>query len=321
MKRTLIERARAYITTLPVSIQGQGGSTAAFNVAVALMRGFALSQSQALPLFNEWNAGCLPPWTEAELLHKLQSAHLGSTRPTGYLLRDGEALQPSTTPDFESEAERKARKRQTWPAMKPLTEAERNAVATLRRLPLEAVNIAAHHGYLCGADVEGHRCFILRDGTFAQARRLDGGTLRTRQGETKAKNLEGSQGAFLGHGDWLGGSKVKVLLVEGAVGLLEGIAAWYLADPDAGWTVIAATSASSRFNRDPQLLTALAGRHIVIVADNDEAGTTGALSWLTDLEAKACTVRVTQAPDGHKDLGTLVAQPEAHLPTLKTLFQ
>ena len=113
---------------------------------------------------------------------------------------------------------------------------------------------------------------------------------------------------------------MKVLLLEGAVGLLEGIAAEYLAEPNGGWTVIAATSAGSRFTRDPELLAALAGRHVVIVADNDEAGINGALSWLADLEAVGCIVRVTQAPDSIKDLGQLVAHPEIHLPTLKALF-
>ncbi|MFZ4766634.1 MAG: hypothetical protein ACOYMN_16905, partial [Roseimicrobium sp.] len=194
-------------------------------------------------------------------------------------------------------------------------------IAKLRKLPVEAVITASRNGYLCGAIVDGHNCFVIRDGTFAQARRLCGGTLRTSKGDTKAKNLEGAQGAFIGHGPWLGDKSVKVLLVEGAVGLLEGIAAEYLAEPNGGWTVIAATSAGSRFTRDPELLAALAGRHVVIVADNDEAGITGALSWLTDLEAVGCTVRVTQAPDDHKDLGPLAAHPETHMPTLKALFQ
>ncbi|MFZ4768327.1 MAG: hypothetical protein ACOYMN_25550, partial [Roseimicrobium sp.] len=119
MKTSAIERARAYINTMPVAVAGQGGSTATFNVAVALVRGFALSQADALPLFQEWNAGCLPPWNEADLRHKLQSASASSTRPMGYLLGDGEPAATKATPNFVSDGERKARKRQSWPAFKP----------------------------------------------------------------------------------------------------------------------------------------------------------------------------------------------------------
>ena len=44
----------------------------------------------------------------------------------------------------------------------------------------------------------------------------------------KASNLPGSQGAFIGQG-WLG-ETTHVLLVEGAIGLIEGLAAMLLGD-------------------------------------------------------------------------------------------
>ncbi len=314
------QRAAQYLEKLPPSIQGSGGSAALFEAACILVRGFALSEEQAFPLLARWNqTHCQPEWREHELRYKLKSANQ-STRPLGYLLQA--EYRPSTlTPTFESEEERKARKRQSWPAFKPLTMAGIQTVARLRKVPVDPVINAALNGYLCGAIVDDHNCFIIRDGAFAQARRLDGGLLRTKSGDTKAKNLDGSQGAFVGHGKWLGGPTVKVLLVEGAAGLLEGIAAEHLVTPDEGWTVIAATSASSRFNRDPDLLKALTGRHVVIVADDDKAGIDGALSWHEDLKTVGCTVRVTQAPDGIKDLGPIVANPQTYLSTLKDLFQ
>src|SRR4051812_5992684 len=125
-------------------------------------------------------------------------------------------------------------------------------------LPIEPRLYAAVEG--------GHRCLIIHEGRFAQAMRLDGGPLDTAQGQQRKKNLFGSQGAFLG-AQWLGGPRVKILLVEGAIALLEGVAAWLLVEPDEGWTIIAATSAGSRFEKDPVLLETLRDRVVRILAD------------------------------------------------------
>jgi hypothetical protein len=112
-----------------------------------------------------------------------------------------------------------------------------------------------------------------------------------------------------------------VLLVEGAIGLLEAYAALQLVDSPRDWAAIASTSSSSRFNRDPELLKRLAGRHVRIVADLDKAGMDGARTWLADLEAVSCAVRAFTVPEGYKDLGDLVKRPEFHLEKLKQLFQ
>ena len=51
------------------------------------MRGFSLEQNTAYALLAEWNTRCLPPWSPAELAHKIQSAcAAAATRPNGYLL-------------------------------------------------------------------------------------------------------------------------------------------------------------------------------------------------------------------------------------------
>jgi hypothetical protein len=67
-------RARAYLATLPPAIEGQGGDKQTFTVACHLVIGFGLSPEEALPLLREYNQRCLPPWTEEELLRKLQEA-------------------------------------------------------------------------------------------------------------------------------------------------------------------------------------------------------------------------------------------------------
>lgn len=70
----IVERARKYLATLPVSISGQGGHNAAFRAACASVIDFGLSESDAMGLLREWNQGCQPPWSERELSHKVSDA-------------------------------------------------------------------------------------------------------------------------------------------------------------------------------------------------------------------------------------------------------
>ena len=86
MKNSVIDRARKYLSKMPPAIQGSGGSTATFNAAVAMIRGFGLSESDAMALLLEWNATCQPPWPERGLRDKIKRAHKDSRKPYGYLL-------------------------------------------------------------------------------------------------------------------------------------------------------------------------------------------------------------------------------------------
>lgn len=82
------DRARLYLRKCPLAISGQGGHRAAFRVACAVVRGFELDEAEALAVLQEWNRGCQPPWSEAELRHKIQSAKTAqATKPDGYLAR------------------------------------------------------------------------------------------------------------------------------------------------------------------------------------------------------------------------------------------
>jgi len=70
----VMERARKYLAKMPVSVSGQDGSGACFRAACVLVCGFGLSDQEALSLLSEWNTGCLPPWSEKELRHKIDGA-------------------------------------------------------------------------------------------------------------------------------------------------------------------------------------------------------------------------------------------------------
>lgn len=70
----VVERARRYISTMPVAVSGQNGHNTTFRVACVLMLGFGLSDTEAMGLLREWNQGCDPPWSDRELEHKIKSA-------------------------------------------------------------------------------------------------------------------------------------------------------------------------------------------------------------------------------------------------------
>jgi hypothetical protein len=71
----MVRRARSYIAHIEGAISGQRGHDRTFRVACVLIQKFGLTTEQAWPLFLEWNQQCEPPWSERELLHKLQDAH------------------------------------------------------------------------------------------------------------------------------------------------------------------------------------------------------------------------------------------------------
>jgi hypothetical protein len=64
-------------------------------VAACLVHGFALGEPNALALLAEWNRVCVPPWSERELRHKIESAGKAShSEPRGCLLGAGMAPGP-----------------------------------------------------------------------------------------------------------------------------------------------------------------------------------------------------------------------------------
>jgi hypothetical protein len=320
-KKTTVERASAYLDKMPVAVSGQGGDFATFAAAQALVKGFSLSVEAALPLLLAWNRDCKPPWSEADLRRKLRSAASSSGKAEGYLLPDRPmASRAHSAPRIENEAERRAWQRRQWPELRRLSREEMLTIARLRGIPWEGLYIAHCYGLLKACELDGHDCFVVCEGRFAQARRFDGQPLTNAEGRPiKAKNLPGSEGAFVGRG--LLSQAPHVLLVEGVVGLLEALTAYALVDMEKSWTVLAATSASSRFERDPTLLKALAGRHVRIVPDQDSAGLNAAASWLQDLRNAGVTVDIQQLPDGCKDLGALLTTPEPNLDELNLIFQ
>ena len=85
----VVQRARTYVSRIPPAVSGQGGHAQTFMVACRLTHAFGLTIEKALPVLQEFNLRCEPPWSDEELMHKLVSADACEDRqgrPRGYLL-------------------------------------------------------------------------------------------------------------------------------------------------------------------------------------------------------------------------------------------
>ncbi len=98
-----LRKARHWLRTgwhdepIPGTRKGENASGRCFWIACRLVRGFALTPEEALPLFAEWGEredqkdeyGGWYPWSEGELYHKLADADSHEDRedrPRGYML-------------------------------------------------------------------------------------------------------------------------------------------------------------------------------------------------------------------------------------------
>jgi hypothetical protein len=83
----IVERARRYLGAVPPAVAGRHGDVQTFRVCCRLARGFALDTEAAMRAIAEWNTRCEPPWTEPELIAKLDHARRYGREPIGGLLR------------------------------------------------------------------------------------------------------------------------------------------------------------------------------------------------------------------------------------------
>ena len=74
------DRARAFLTTCEPAVSGQGGHAKAFKVVCHLARHDLPAEVALSLLLAEWNPRCEPPWSEAELRHKVDEAYRKETR-------------------------------------------------------------------------------------------------------------------------------------------------------------------------------------------------------------------------------------------------
>lgn len=81
-----VDRARALLQNVEPAIAGQQGDLRTFRVCCRVVRGFDLSDEEALCALADWNARCAPPWSERELRQKVTNARrYGRECPGGWL--------------------------------------------------------------------------------------------------------------------------------------------------------------------------------------------------------------------------------------------
>jgi len=91
--RTL-RRARAYLASCQPAVSGQQGHRQLFKVTCKLVKGFHLAADTALQLLlEEYNPRCDPPWSDAELRHKIEDAMRTATDRDGALLEQQQQQQ------------------------------------------------------------------------------------------------------------------------------------------------------------------------------------------------------------------------------------
>lgn len=97
-----VDRARKYLDTMEPAIEGSGGHDAAFRAACKMVLGFDLDTETAFALLsNGYNSRCVPPWSEKELRHKVESAN-AETGDRGYLLTDSRQTLPIPSVDLSA---------------------------------------------------------------------------------------------------------------------------------------------------------------------------------------------------------------------------
>lgn len=80
-----VEAARRAVRGLPPAVSGKHGHDALWRAARVATQGYELSASQAFDVLREdYNPRCLPPWTDADLRHKINDAITKSRVPAGF---------------------------------------------------------------------------------------------------------------------------------------------------------------------------------------------------------------------------------------------
>lgn len=233
----------------------------------------------------------------------------------GYRVQAPRQKLPHTPAPKTDDTDEKRRRRAAWPAMELPTEEELEAVATLRRLPVEGPQWAAIDGTLRIATMDGERCWIVRStcGKNAQARQLDGqpfqdGSLRLQP--LKAKTLAGSI-ATLPVGNYHDTRWPAVALVEGGPDVLAAYAGIYrlgLLDTVAVCGMLGASM------RPPfGAVATMKGRRVRIFQHNDEAGQKAADGWARLIHNAGGTVDIWAPEQEGADLNDIFHLPEAEV--------
>jgi len=80
------ELAQRYAAKVPGAVQGQGGDDATYVLACRLVRGFDLTDAEALDILQAWNETCSPAWKPEDLAAKVRHARAYGSGEFGSML-------------------------------------------------------------------------------------------------------------------------------------------------------------------------------------------------------------------------------------------
>lgn len=83
---TRARRARAWVDREPAAVQGQDGSGQTMRVAATVLRGYSLTRAVARDILTAYSSRCVPPWSAAEIEHKIDDAETKGRLQWGCML-------------------------------------------------------------------------------------------------------------------------------------------------------------------------------------------------------------------------------------------
>lgn len=87
-ERDRYDQAQRYLSKVPGAVQGAGGDVHTYVQACRVVRGFDLSDDEALNLLRVWNLRCSPEWSDAELVAKVKHARAYGQGQFGEMLSE-----------------------------------------------------------------------------------------------------------------------------------------------------------------------------------------------------------------------------------------
>jgi hypothetical protein len=321
----------ARLAGMPPAISGAGGRRA-FYLACMVPFGYGLNVKAATPVMAEWNAKyCRPPFSDRDVKKTVEAASRCGIASDLYLppvKKEGEEKSKTTSTTIKAPASlpkapaartgydpadlaKKAIVQAKWPIPRHLTGPEKGAFAYLRNLPLAAVEIGCQNGRIMADDARPG-CVLLTDGRtnglgHRQYRNLDGSPFHHGAKSDNAKGSAGKGFFSLSHSRRLDPDEL-VFITEGTISLFEAVACQWLCEGRARrWHFLASHFCGSTFAAEPALLKAIAGHHVRILPDPNQAGMDAARALRDELRAVGCPVDFAFMPKGFQDLRLILA--------------
>jgi len=313
-ERTAADQAASYLAKCVPAIQGQDGNGTTARLAKAVVMGFDLEPQVALGVFRQWNATCVPPWQEKELLRLLETVAKWPGERGNLLHKGNEIILPRpVAPVVEYKPSPPVERHP--PSLEGFSAASQKDLQEIlfyREIGgIEGLRWAASRGVLVTGRWRDWKCYGVTDasGRVLEVRRVDNEKF-PKMGplpERKSHSVKGSQKSWP-----LGLPEAKefpaIALVEGLPDFLVAhqVILWEQAShytkTDVSCAPVAMLSASPSI--DPSALPLFAGKRVCIFAHAEKTGFKGATKWGEQLEPFAASVKIADFSDDRRADGT-----------------